>query len=216
MWMRIQMPFCAKLRLPLLAVMRACAKRSSSLAIHEKKQIGYKERSEEARAAYQEEIAQIPESRRIYVDECGIAQDLQREYGRAPRGMRIYGMVSGRKFARLNVVAGYCNGRKLAEYCYRGITTAKVFEDWFCTYLLPETRIGDVIILDNASFHNEKRLRACAAIYKVSIIFLPPYSPDYNPIEHVWANLKQFIRNTHMQFASLQSAAYWCFDIGYT
>jgi transposase len=75
--------------------------------------------------------------------------------------------------------------------------------------LLPETRKGDVVIMDNARFHNKKRLKEYARAYKVAIIFLPPYSPDYNPIEHVWANLKRFLRNTAFRFESIQQAIYW-------
>ena len=125
----------------------------------------------------------------------------------------MHGFVPGKRFARLNVVAGYCDGHVLGEYCYKGTTTSQIFEDWFCRFLLPETTIGDVVIMDNASFHNKKRLRMCAEAYKVTIIFLPPYSPDFNPIEHVWANLKSFIRNTKMKFDSLQNAVYWYFAV---
>ncbi len=97
----------------------------------------------------------------------------------------------------------------MAELCYLSTTTAAVFEQWFCKFLLPETQNGDVIIMDNASFHNKKRLRKLAAIYKVNVIFLPPYSPDYNPIEKVWANLKRFLRSFLLHFDSLICAVYW-------
>lgn len=155
-------------------------------------------------------------SRRIYVDESGVSQLCSREYGRALRGKRVHSTIPGRKFARVNVVAGYCDGQILGEYCYRGSTTAKRFEDWFCDFLLPLTMVGDVIIMDNASFHNKKRLREFAQIYKVTLIFLPPYSPDYNLIEPVWANMKRFLRNTRLCFHSLQSAIYWSFAFGYS
>jgi len=88
------------------------------------------------------------------------------------------------------------------------MTSAK-FEDWFCRFLLPEASRGDVIILDNASWHNKKRLKIYARIYKVTIIFLPPYSPDYSPIEKVWANMKRFLRSHGHRFKSIQDAIYW-------
>ena len=179
-----------------------------------KKTIDYIERSEDARAEYEQEIADIPMSRRIYIDESGVSRFCYREYARALRGKRVHGLVPGRKFARVNVVAGYCDGRVLGEYCYTGSTTAKIFEDWFCDFLLPETHPGDAVILDNASFHNKKRLRLYASVYKVTVIFLPPYSPDYNPIEHVWANMKRFLRNTKQEFRLIQSAIYWYFAMG--
>ncbi len=149
------------------------------------------ERSEEARNTYNRELEQFSKSRRIYIDESGISQFQYRNYGRSLRGTRVHGFIPGRKYARVNVVAGYSEGQIIGEYCYTGTTTSEVFENWFCSFLLPETQRGDVIIMDNARFHNKKRLRDYARIYKVVIIFLPAYSPDYNLIEHVWANIKR-------------------------
>ena len=178
--------------------------------------MNYTERSEATRNEYVKQIDTISVSQRIYVDESGVSRFCFREYARALRGKRVHGFVPGKKYARVNVVAGYCDGKILGEYCYSGSTTSKVFEDWFCHFLLPETLKGDVIIMDNARFHNKKRLRAHALIYKVTIIFLPPYSPDYNSIEHIWSNLKRFLRNTILQFNSLQSAVYWYFAVAFS
>jgi transposase len=139
-----------------------------------------------------------------------------RTHARSLCGERFYGMVSGKRTSRTNVVAGYCDGRIWGEYCYKGSTTAKIFEEWFCTFLLPETVHGDVILLDNASFHNKKRLKEYASVYKVTVIFLPAYSPDYNPIEHIWANLKRFLRNTRKLFNSPAYAIYWYFAVAYS
>ena len=90
------------------------------------------------------------------------------------------------------------------------------FEEWFCNRLLPSTNKGDVVIMDNASYHNKKRLRMYAWIYKVKIIFLPPYSPDYSPIEKVWANLKRFLRDYGKLFKDIQYAIYWYFNVRYS
>jgi len=87
------------------------------------------------------------------------------------------------------------------------------FEDWFCDYLLPLTQKGDTIVMDNASYHNKIRLRKYAWIYKVKIIFLPPYSPDLNPIEQIWANLKRFLRNYGKMFQSIEYGIYWYFCV---
>lgn len=174
------------------------------------------ERSEEKREQYRHEISKIPVSRRIYLDESGIHKFCFRRYARSLRGKRVYGLIPGKKFARLNIVAGYCDGNILGEYCYTGTTTSSVFEEWFCKFMLPETSAGDCIVLDNASFHNKKRLKQYALVYEVTLIFLPPYSPDYNPIEHVWANLKRFLSETKRHFSSLCNAFYWYFATGYS
>lgn len=70
--------------------------------------------------------------------------------------------------------------------------------------------------MDRASFHNKKRLKEYAAIYKVRVIFLPAYSPDYNPIEHIWANMKRFLRGFLNLFTSVKSAIYWYFASKYS
>jgi transposase len=158
----------------------------------------------------------VPIAQRIYIDESGISQFCYREHARALRGIRVHGFISGRRFTRINVVAGYCDGNIIGEYCYTGSTTSEKFETWFCSFLLPEAHYGDVIIMDNARFHNKKRLREYANVYKVTIIFLPPYSPDLNSIEHIWANMKRFLRNRVNTFQYIQSAIYWFFAVGYS
>jgi transposase len=175
----------------------------------------YKERCDEKRAQYQEEIAEIPIERRIYVDESGTNKSGYRTHGRALRGVRIHGIITGKRVKRVNVVAGFCDGKILADYCYEGTMNSRRFEDWFCGHLLPNTRKGDVIVMDNASYHNKKRLRKYAWVYKVKIIFLPPYSPDFNPIEPIWANLKRFLRNYGNRFSSIEYGICWYFSVAF-
>jgi len=133
------------------------------------------------------------------------------------RGKRIHGIIPGKRQKRTNVVAGLCCGKIIGDYCYEGSMNSARFEDWFCDYLLPNTRKGDTIIMDNASYHNKKRLRKYAWVYKVHIVFLPPYSPDYNsPIENLWANLKRFLRNYGNDFQTVEYGIYWYFSVAYS
>lgn len=132
------------------------------------------------------------------------------------RGKRVHGFVLGRRFARINVVAGLRDGQILGEYCFTGTMNAVRFETWFCTHLLSNTRNGDVVVLDNARFHNKKRLEEYARIFEVTIIFLPPYSPDLNLIEITWANMKRFLRNYSGRFSSIQDGIYWYFEIEFS
>jgi transposase len=105
------------------------------------------------------------------------------------------------------------DGQILGEYCFVGTMNAERFENWFCSYLLPNTRNGDVIIMDNARFHNKNRLQQYARIFKVILIFLPPYSPDLNLIEITWANMKRFLRNFGGRFLNIQDGIYWYFNM---
>jgi putative transposase len=77
---------------------------------------------------------------------------------------------------------------------------------WFQEMLLVQLPEGHTIVMDNASFHRKKVLSELAQQTKSKIIFLPAYSPDFNPIEKTWANLKAFLRNYASRFDQLQDA----------
>jgi transposase len=105
-----------------------------------------------------------------------------------------------------------CNEEHYAVECYRQATDSAFFERWFEDYLLAEIPTGYTIIMDNARFHRKKKLRKLAR-GKVRLLFLPPYSPDYNPIEQSWANMKRFLRNNLHDFQSVDSAVLDYFQI---
>jgi transposase len=163
------------------------------------------------RAAYQEEIKAIPKSKRYYVDESGINKFLYRERGRAPRGIKVAGKVSGKRFQRLSIVAAKCEDAIVERHEYGCNMNSRLFEFWFML-LLMVIASGSVIIMDNASFHRKKILKTMAKEAGCRVIFLPPYSPDYNPIEKVWANLKKFLKNHLLKFLSVSDAVYHYFE----
>jgi len=132
----------------------------------------------------------------FYIDECGIDEYLHREYAYSPRGTPVVTKVSGRKFKRANVVAAKCGDRIVAPLIYDGTTDSILFEFWFEKMLLNSIPRYSVLIMDNASFHRKAKLRQLADTAYCDILFLPPYSPDLNPIEKFWAWLKQRLRNT--------------------
>ena len=158
-------------------------------------------------------MADIPEEARVYIDESGITQYLYREYGYSLRGMPVYGKIQGKKFERLNIVAAKCGDKILARCEYTCNMNSRLFELWFVEVLLAEIPKGSVIIMDNASWHRKKVLKNLAETVGCRVIFLPPYSPDFNPIEIVWANLKTFIKNYSSDFPSLTHALFHYFHV---
>ena len=164
-------------------------------------------------AAYQEEIKDIPPEKIVYVDECGIDTYLYREYGYAPRGQKVYGQISGRKYKRCGIVAAKMGDKILAPFQYNGTMNSTLFEFWFTQQLLPSLEKGAVIVMDNASFHSKKRLISAAQNYSCKLLFLPPYSPELNPIEKFWAWLKRFLRKILPSVESFNDALFAAFQL---
>jgi Transposase and inactivated derivatives len=150
--------------------------------------------------------------RLVYVDESGIDRYLYREYARAPRGQRVHTKISGRKFTRVNIVAGICQGKWVAPLQYSGTTDSLLFEFWFTNCLLKEVGENSIIVLDNATFHKKSVLPNLAKQHNCELLFLPPYSPDLNPIEKKWAWLKRTLRKILHNFDSLDDALWTAFQ----
>ena len=124
-----------------------------------------------------------------------------------------FGRKVGRKFERVSIVAAQ-NGHKIIEPLeYTGIMDAELFEFWIEKCLMPQLSDGAVIILDNASFHRKKQLREIAGKHGKQIIFLPPYSPELNPIEHFWHWLKRKISEDIHKCKNLDEAISIAFKV---
>jgi len=150
----------------------------------------------------------------VYVDESGVTEYYSREYGLAPRGEPVYGEVSGKRYKRLNIISAQCGDEAMATFTYGWATTSVWFEVWFEWHLCPLLTPGKVVIMDNALFHRKKPLEKIASFYGLRIIWLPPYSPDFNHIEHLWANLKRWLKSFASSFMSIQDAVHHYFICG--
>ena len=149
----------------------------------------------------------------VYLDETGIDQYLYREYARAPIGQKVMAKISGKKFKRTNILAGICQGEWIAPLQYEGTTDSVLFEYWFENCLLIEVKRGSTIVLDNARFHRKSILPTLAEKKNCKVLFLPPYSPDLNPIEKKWAWLKGKLRDILPHFNSLDDSIKFVFQV---
>jgi|688.fasta_scaffold343839_1 transposase len=130
------------------------------------------------------------------MDEAGIQQYIYREYAKAKKGQRIFGEISGKRYVRTSIISSLNSQKKLvAPFLFTGMTDTNLVLWWVENMLLPELPKNSTIIWDNASFHKSQILREMLENAGHTMIFLPAYSPDLNPIEHKWHELKQRLRS---------------------
>jgi transposase len=154
----------------------------------------YAERDEEKRAAYLAEIQSLDPRKIVYVDESGVEDTLFRDYARAPRGCKVLADIKGKKSQRISLICGLLGKKMIAPLAFEGYTNADVFNQWLAECLLAELPPGHTVIIDNARFHHSAKTRELIESAGCNLIFLPPYSPDFNDIEPWWAILKKHLR----------------------
>ena len=142
----------------------------------------------------------------MYVDETGFDAPLIREYRDNAKGQRITGEGTGKPFARTSLIAGLKNAQAVAPMEFQGYCNTDVVLRWVEEMLFPFLKPGDVVIWDNASFHKSPKLAEILTRAGIGLLFLPPYSPDLNPIEHFWAWLKAWIRALNQPFLHISQA----------
>jgi transposase len=147
----------------------------------------------------------------VFVDESGVDKYYQRGSYRSKRGNRLHVEKPGQRCKRTNVIAGLHGKKHVAVRCYAHTTNAVFFNDWFEWELLAAIPKFSLVIMDNASFHKKDQLYKIAAKHNVFLLFLPPYSPDYNPIEKSWANLKRWLIDNISRFFSPEAAVMFYF-----
>jgi len=127
-------------------------------------------------------------------------------FGYSAVGERIYGLKSGRRQGRINMIAGYRDGQLIAPFTVEGACNRSVFETWLETCLIPLLKPGEWVIVDNASFHHGGRIAQLVEAAGAQVVYLPPYSPDLNRIEKCWAWLKCRIRKQLRNSENLRDA----------
>ena len=143
---------------------------------------------------YQRELAKLAPQNVYYLDACGVDHRRYREWGRAPSGERIYAAVAGKRRERTRVIAACQQGKLVAPLTFAGTCNTEVVDAYFEHVLLPALPKGSVIVLDNARFHQSPTTAALVAAAGGELFFLPAYSPDLNPSEHLWAAIKTRLR----------------------
>ncbi|KJV80823.1 DDE superendonuclease family protein [Orientia tsutsugamushi str. UT76] len=104
-------------------------------------------------------------------------------------------------YERTNIIAGYVNNKSIAPMIFNGACNTRLFETLVQQVLINELKPAQFVVIDNAAFHKSKKTKELIESFGCKVIFLPPYSPDLNPIEKFSANMKRWIKHQITQFA---------------
>ena len=158
-----------------------------------KKRIGYQERDPPRRKQFLRLRERFVRRGKhpVYIDECGVASSTARRYGYAPKGHRVEGVVSGHRRPRTSLLAARIDGRLEEPLLFEGTCDTEVFNLWLQTQLCPRLTAQHLVIMDNAAFHKSPATAKLIEETGATLLFLSPYSPDFNPIEHDFAALKK-------------------------
>ena len=158
------------------------------------------------REIFLEKLSKIPIENRIYLDENKINKYLYKAHVRCMRGKKVIGEVSGMRYARESFISALHRVKVFCPMCFKGTCNSDLFNVWLKEMLIPNLPPGQVLILDNASFHRSEKTRVMVENAGCEILFLPPYSSDLTPIEKYWANLKVKIRELLKKYKNLRES----------
>jgi transposase len=136
-----------------------------------------------------------PAGRLIFIDETWAKTNMTRIRGRAPIGQRLLAKVPHGHWKTTTLIAALCLGGIRCSTVVDGAINADLFEAFVEQVLVPQLRAGDVVIVDNLSSHRRRRTAQLIEAAGATLLFLPPYSPDLNPIEMVFSKIKQLLRS---------------------
>jgi transposase len=132
--------------------------------------------------------------RLVFIDETWASTNMARTHGRCLRGERLRAGVPHGHWKTTTFTAGLTTRGMIAPFVLDGPINRLAFETYVAKVLIPELRPGDLVIMDNLSSHKGPRVREMIEAAGVELRYLPPYSPDFNPIENAFAKLKAFLR----------------------
>lgn len=146
------------------------------------------------RRAFRKELAGIDPHRLVFVDECGANTAMTRTHGRAPAGERVYTDAPAH-WDSITLTSGMRLDGVTAPLVFPGATTTGTFETYVEDVLVPELKPGDVVVWDNLKPHRSEEAIEAVEAAGAEVVPLPPYSPDYTPIEEMFSKVKGAMRS---------------------
>jgi transposase len=147
-----------------------------------------------AREVWRGQQAELNAQRLVFLDETGAATNMARRYGRCRRGERLLSSVPWGHWKTTTFIAALRSDRLTAPCVLDGPMDGETFKAYVEQFLAPTLSPGDVVVMDNLPSHKVKGIREAITAAGAELRYLPPYSPDLNPIEQLFAKLKALLR----------------------
>lgn len=130
----------------------------------------------------------------MFLDESAASTAMTRLYGRSPVGKRLHGSAPAGRWKTCTMLSAIRMDGPLAPALFDGPVDGVVFCAWLEQFLIPSLRPGDVVVMDNLSVHRMGAVATCLKKAGHEVLYLPAYSPDLNPIEMMWSQVKSNLR----------------------
>ena len=174
--------------------------------------------------------SQLDLNRLVFIDEAGAKTNMTRLYGRAEKGERVVDFAPHGHWCTTTMISSIRLNGTTACMALDGSTTGDVFRAYTEHVLVPSLRRGDIVVLDNLASHKDQTALELIRQAGAEVRFLPPYSPDLNPIEKMWSKIKQILRSikartwetllaaiaTALECVSPEDALGWFTSCGYS
>jgi transposase len=152
------------------------------------------ERNSYKRGWFRRRARRLSQRRFVFVDESGVNTAMTRRYGRAPRGERAHDSAPRDYGSHTSVIGAMGLRGLVAALTVEGAVDTDCFNAYAERVLGPRLRRGDVVVLDNLTAHWASRIEEVAEARGARVLWLPPYSPDFSPIEQCWSKIKAYLR----------------------
>jgi len=146
------------------------------------------------REQWEEDLKSLDKDKVVFLDESGVNTDLTRKYGRCAGGNRCIDHAPVTTPKNTTILSSICLDGKTAYTTYQGGTTKERFIEYLKKVLAPTLEKDSIVVMDNMRTHHAKDVVKAIKKLNIKVIYLPPYSPDFNPIEKMWSKIKAILR----------------------
>ncbi len=159
-----------------------------------KRGIKASERVQKARIEFRQQVRSILAQNLIFLDESGVNLAMTRLRARSIKGKRAYSPKPSKRGQNVSLIGALGFQGILADYSLQGATDGVTFEAFISQKLVPKLWAGACVVMDNCSVHLGDTVRELIEDAGAQLIYLPPYSPDFSPIENCWSKLKSILK----------------------